>query len=103
MASEYKDCEGYDPDAGYELVFEGSWSDYEESGWIAIFEKSGNYYVESGGYCVISDDNQDRWQPQQFTVDEVIEIMLDWEKFEEFDCTKPTGHYVGTSEPFVLS
>ena len=71
---------GWDP--SYKVVFHASWSDYEESGWIAIMENGHRFYSQTGGYCVMADNGEDRWDPQLISEDEAIELMLEWEEHE---------------------
>ena len=69
-------------DDSYEMIFYASWSDYEEFGWLAILQKNSQFYLQSGGYCVMSDGNVDAWFPQQISVEEALEYMIEWEKWE---------------------
>ena len=71
---------GWDP--SYEVVFRACWSDYEENGWIVIMKKGHRFYSQTGGYCVMCEDNTDRWDPQLISEDEAIELMLEWEEHE---------------------
>lgn len=72
---------GYNPE--FEIVYYAYWSDYEESGYIFILYHERQFYSLRNGYCVMSDDNVDRWDPHPITENEAIELMIEWEEIEE--------------------
>lgn len=68
----------------YTLVFYGSWSSYEEFGWIIILEKEGQYYSQEGGHCVLA-GTEKQCDPELVTEEEALELMIEWSEHENTD------------------
>lgn len=79
--NELHNITGWDP--SYEVIFHASWSGYEENGWLAIMQKGTQFYSQTGGYCVMTDDNTDRWDPTLISEDVALELMLEWANDED--------------------
>lgn len=73
--------EDWDP-AGWEVLFYAEWTDYEEHGWQAILKHSNQLYAQCGGHNVMT-NSEDYWDPKPVTDDQALEIMLDWEEYEQ--------------------
>lgn len=72
----------YDP--SYNIVFEASWCDWEEYGWIYIFEKDGKYYALEGGHCVMCESYDTTWDDLYLvSEDEALELMFRWAEHED--------------------
>jgi hypothetical protein len=72
---------GYNPE--FEIIHYAYWADYEESGYMFILRHYGQLYSLHNGYCVMSDDNIDCWDPHPITEDRAIELIIEWDEIEE--------------------
>lgn len=68
---------------GYSIVGSHGWHTYSEYYEEIIIEKDNLYYLVSNGYCVMSDDNTNYFQPDIMSEDEVLEKMIEWEALDK--------------------
>lgn len=73
-----EDCP--DDFAGCEVIFESSWSDYEEAAWVVVFDFLGELY-EIGYYdCVMCLDDKFAFLPVQINEFELEELKKEWRR-----------------------
>lgn len=78
-----KNCpEGFEQ---LEVVYENSWSDWEEYGAVVVFDFFGELFVLEHGYCVMAENNDFYFDPQPIDSDELEILKKEWDKklFEE--------------------
>lgn len=63
------------------VVYENSWSDYEEGGWVIVFDFLGELFVIEGGYCVMVQDNTFDFNPDPLLDWEFEQLKQEWEEF----------------------
>jgi hypothetical protein len=68
--------------ADLEVVYESSWQDYEESGWVVVFRFFDELHVVYGGYSVMSEDHTFQFDPYVITEDGLATIRAEWAKHE---------------------
>lgn len=64
------------------VVFDASWQDYEESGWVVVFKFFDELMVCEGGYSVMAESNEFHFEPQGITEEDLEEIKAEWSKKE---------------------
>jgi len=87
------ELEGYD--TTYDILHHVSWSDYEESGWMFILRKDNQLYLLTHSYSVMADDNTPGWWPMPVSESEALDVMMEWEEFED-----PPPPPLGPLQPF---
>ena len=81
-----KDCLEENCPAGFEhleVVYENSWSDWEEYGAVVVFDLAGELFVQEHGYCVMATDNSFHFDPDPITPEELVELKKEWDKICE--------------------
>lgn len=60
------------------VVFEDSWQDYEECGWVVVFKFFDELMVCEGGYSVMAESNEFHFDPHRITEEDLEEIKREW-------------------------
>lgn len=64
-----------------EVVYENSWSDYEEYGAIVVFDFFGELFSLEHGYSVMDQKHNDfRFDPESITLEELETIKKEWDE-----------------------
>lgn len=68
-----------------EIVWSGSWCDYEENAHFFIIRINGLLWIQDYQYSVYSDDNVMKWEPWFVTEAYALAYLLEREDTFEFD------------------
>jgi hypothetical protein len=75
---ELSEMPGYD--ASYSLAYHNSWSDYENSGWLAIFKRNGEFFKCDGGYSPEVGDIEERLVYEPVSLEQAREEINSFEE-----------------------
>lgn len=81
---EFGDCE---------VLYENSWSDYEECGWIVIFKFFEEMFAWEYTYSVMAADNSVYFDPHKISLSEYSYLVHRWNALiEEIDKSMSGGY-----------
>ena len=78
-----QDCLGDGCPEGFEhleVIYENSWSDYEEYGAVVVFDFLGELFVQKHGYCVMATDHSFHFDPDPITSEELEALKKEWDE-----------------------
>ena len=67
-----------------EVIFDDSWSTYEEHGFVVVFDFFGEMFEWSYEYSVMAEDNRIYFDPRVINEDELVELKLYWKKQKQY-------------------
>ena len=73
-----------------EVVYENSWSDYEEGGRVIVFDFLGELFVQEDGYSAMAEDNSFCFDPQPITAEELESLKKEWDAIDNDDTNSLT-------------
>lgn len=72
---------GYNAD--YEIVHYDEWASYEEHAYMFILRFNGQLYSLEYQYSVMSNDNNEYWDPTLITEDDAIDLISQWDDLHD--------------------
>jgi hypothetical protein len=62
-----------------EVIYEDSWSDWEEYGAVVVFDFEGELFKIEHGYSVMAEDNSFVFDPEPITPEQLEALKKEWE------------------------
>lgn len=67
-----------------EVIFDDSWSTYEEHGFVVVFDFFGEMFEWSYESSVFAEDNTIYFEPQLITDDQLIDLKKYWKDQKQY-------------------